>query len=58
MLGYETKKVQDPVLGERCGRVPPSDHDAEIKDPLTHDDFMYPGTCQILMYVCSLLINT
>ena len=43
ILGYETKKVLDPVLGERCGRVPPSDHKEEIDNPEKHDDLMYPG---------------
>ena len=41
------------MLGERCGRVPPSDHKAEIDDPEKHDDFMYPGNVDFVYFYMS-----
>ena len=44
------------MLGERCGRVPPSDHKAEIADPEKHDDFMYPGNVDFFTFI-SFFVN-
>ena len=35
---YKNNPSKTKIVGDRCGRVPPSDHAEELKDPERHYD--------------------